>query len=133
MGAPTPESLSVSNTEHGHQAAIFCHFAMPAKQTQYPELKYLLFAVPNGGLRDKITAARLKTEGVKSGTADIICLVPKAGYHGFVLELKKLGEKKRKPEQVAFIAEAKAHGFCGCIVEGWELAVQYLEAYLNQE
>ena len=36
--------------------------------------KTVWFHVPNGGKRDKITAARLKQMGVRSGVADIIVL-----------------------------------------------------------
>lgn len=37
---------------------------------QYP--KYLIFAVPNGGWRNAIVAAKLKAEGVLAGAADLI-------------------------------------------------------------
>ena len=36
--------------------------------------KTVFFAVPNGGLRNKVTASRLKRMGVRSGVADIIML-----------------------------------------------------------
>lgn len=36
---------------------------------------YLVMAVPNGGLRDAITAKRLKDEGVLSGTPDLILVL----------------------------------------------------------
>lgn len=36
---------------------------------QFPKIWY--FAVPNGGQRNKIVAAKLKQEGVKSGVPDI--------------------------------------------------------------
>lgn len=35
---------------------------------QIPELR-LLFHIPNGGYRNKVTAARMKAEGVKAGDA----------------------------------------------------------------
>lgn len=34
------------------------------------------FAVPNGEYRDKITAARLKAQGVRAGAPDLIVVVP---------------------------------------------------------
>lgn len=42
---------------------------------QYP--KYLCFAVPNGGNRNKIEAARLKSEGVLAGVSDLIVISEK--------------------------------------------------------
>ena len=50
--------------EHREQAALF-EWARYAGG-RYPELA-LLFAVPNGGRRDAVTGARLKSEGVKAG------------------------------------------------------------------
>lgn len=38
---------------------------------QYPEARRLLWAVPNGGDRDEITAAKLKATGVLSGVHDV--------------------------------------------------------------
>ena len=51
-------------SEHDEQYKLFLW-------TRYrPELKWM-FAIPNGGIRDRITAARMKQEGVKSGVWDI--------------------------------------------------------------
>ena len=80
----TPEQIAASGTEHSVQSALFCWIA---QQTDYPELK-LAFSIPNGGLRDKITAARLKAEGVKSGVWDIFLPVPRGRYHGMFIEMK---------------------------------------------
>jgi len=64
-----PETLAKAGTEHAHQAALFC---WAAHSTQiYPELLWL-FAVPNGGQRNIVTAVRLRAEGVRSGVSDII-------------------------------------------------------------
>jgi hypothetical protein len=45
------------------------------------------FAVPNGGQRNKIVAAKLKSEGVKAGVPDI-CIVAGGGM-AYFLEVKK--------------------------------------------
>ena len=47
---------------------------------QFPKLKLLLFAVPNGGRRNKIEAANLKRQGVRAGVADLILLFQKGGH-----------------------------------------------------
>jgi hypothetical protein len=128
---PTPEGLAKNNTEDGHQAAIFCHFALPHKQAEFPECAVLLFAIPNGGLRDKITAAKLKATGTKSGTLDMFLSVSRGGFHGCYVELKKIGVKKAKPEQVSFIMAARAEGYYATVAEGWIEAVEYIEGYLR--
>lgn len=48
----------------------------------------LLFAVPNGGSRHIAEAANLKRQGVTSGVADVILLIPKKGYASLCIEFK---------------------------------------------
>ena len=42
----------------------------------HPELS-MLYAVPNGGRRDKAEAAHLKRQGVRAGVPDLCLAVPK--------------------------------------------------------
>lgn len=49
--------------------------------------QFMWFHPPNGGWRDKRTAARFKGEGVKPGVSDIIMIFPPNG-HVAVAELK---------------------------------------------
>ena len=63
---------------------------------QYPELAILLFAVPNGGARNKREAGIMKAEGVTAGVADIILLIPSGGYASLCMEFKT--EKGRQQE-----------------------------------
>ena len=55
--------------------------------------KLPIFAVPNGGLRDKGTSRILKQEGVISGVWDILSLTPNKQYLGFMIETKALNGK----------------------------------------
>ena len=67
----------MNDYEHQVQKAI----------AQYLDMKRLCwFAIPNGGQRNKIVAAKLKAEGVKSGVPDI-CIVFDGMAH--FLEVKK--------------------------------------------
>ena len=92
----TPQQLAKPGTEHAHQVALFCWAA--SMLAIHPELRWM-YAIPNGGDRNPIVAARLKAEGVKSGVSDICIPVAKHGYHGFYIELKKPGGKE-SPTQV---------------------------------
>lgn len=47
-----------------------------------------LYAVPNGGVRNKATAGRLKAEGVRAGYPDLGLDVPVGKWHGMRVELK---------------------------------------------
>lgn len=55
---------------------------------QYAQLSPLLFAVPNGGQRGKITAKILIGEGVVPGVSDLILLVPRGPYASLCIEMK---------------------------------------------
>jgi hypothetical protein len=60
---------------------------------QFPEFEKLLYAVPNGGFRNKRTAAILRKEGVISGIPDQCLAVARKGFHGLYIEQKIKGNK----------------------------------------
>jgi len=76
---------------------------------QYPEMKKLLFAVPNGGKRGKATAAILKAVGVVAGVSDLILLVSKKGYGSLCIEMKT-PKGRQSDDQAAFEIEAISAG-----------------------
>lgn len=128
----TPESLAASGTEGGAQAALFCW----AQQNilQYPQLKWL-FHIPNGGFRDKITAAKLKAQGVKAGVPDICLPVKKYLYHeftycGLYIELK-VGKNKATKEQEEWLAHLFEQGYDVAVCHGWEEARDKILKYLG--
>jgi hypothetical protein len=125
----TPEMLAKSGSEHAHQSALFCWAALKETQTKYPELEFM-FAIPNGGERNKIVAGQLKAEGVKAGVWDIFLPVSRHGFHGLFIEMK------RKPNDVS--QEQKQFG-CFCVSQNYDTAVAWdwteakrtLERYLS--
>lgn len=70
----------------------------------HPELS-MLYAVPNGGRRDKAEAAHLKRQGVRAGVPDLCLAVPKGKYHGLYIELK-VGNNKTSEHQDKLVAES---------------------------
>ena len=124
----TPEMLAKSDTEGGHQAAVFCYFQQNIDK--YPKAQ-LLFAIPNGGLRDKITAAKLKATGVKAGVPDMMLPVARSVWQGLFVELKKDHKQKLSDEQKKwFDALAKA-GYAVIVCYGWKHAVDEIIHYLE--
>ena len=103
-------------------------------QHKYPELE-LLFSVPNGGNRDRVTATILKAEGVKAGVCDIHLPVPKGGYASLFIELKATdaANKNGTPSQREFIKKAIEWGNYARICVGMGEAVDTLEKYLRGE
>ena len=114
-------------SEHDEQSAIFEWAAL--MQGAYPELG-LLFAIPNGGKRDKATAGKLKAEGVKAGVPDLFLPVAKDGYHGLFIELK-VGDNTPSKVQDAWIMSLRSNGYCVIVVWGWERAINAIKNYIE--
>lgn len=95
---------------------------------QIPEK--LLFSVPNGGSRNKIEAANLKRQGVRSGVADVILLIPKKGFASLCMEFKtKTG--KQSLEQKKFQKQAENCGSKYVIVRSVKEAIEKIKEYLK--
>lgn len=130
----TPEQLAKPGTEHAHQCALFCW----AGQSEWRAIfKMLLFAVPNGGDRNRIVAGRLKAEGVTSGVHDVLLLVSRKGYNYLSIEMKKPTQRNVKngglsDNQILFgTAVSTTGGGLVKVCYTWEEAKQALEEYLN--
>lgn len=86
-----------------------------------------MFAIPNGGLRNKVQASRLKAEGVKPGVPDTFLPFPSGGYAGLWIEFKKPGTEKKKggglsQEQAEFREYLESAGY------SYKVAYHYLQA-----
>ena len=123
-----PAKYAEAGTEHAHQVALFMHVATLIPK--YPELKWM-YAIPNGGKRDPITANRLKSEGVKSGISDICLPFAKQGYHGFYIEMKK-PKGKESAEQKEFGAFLTEQGYLYTMCDSWDKAKSAVEWYVGQ-
>lgn len=95
---------------------------------KYPQLKWL-FHIPNGGKRDKVTAAKLKAEGVKAGVPDICLPVARGKFHGLYIELKA-GKNKATKLQMEWLEGLDLNGYKTAICYGWEEASELIKNYL---
>ena len=117
-------------SEEEEQIRLFNWAAM--RSSVYPELKDL-FHIPNGGLRSKPEAARMKAAGVKPGVSDIFLPAPRGQYHGLFIELKRQRGGKASDEQKVFINKMRAAGYAAEICHGWEKAAECITAYLERQ
>jgi hypothetical protein len=122
-----PSTKPPAPSEHDEQAALFTWASK--NRVLIPDLAWM-FAIPNGGARDVITAARLKAEGVKRGVPDICLPVPRGGKHGLFLELKARGGRA-SPEQQEYINYLLRQGYDARVVVGFEAARDALLEYLG--
>ena len=150
-GSPLPRDLCKNNTEHGHQAALFCWIAA-INNVGISKDVIKMYAIPNGGKRDAATAAMLKAEGVRRGIPDLFLPVPivvtyrnRTMLHGLFndsrltndvlsglyIEMKKPKEGKTSEEQKQRIAELKNDGYACVVSRNWVAAKDIIICYLN--
>lgn len=123
--------------EAADQRALF--YWMWANRGKHKALS-LAYAIPNGGLRNKAVAGKLKAEGVKSGVPDICLPWPMhgsqwphgQGYGALYIELKH-GDNKPTEEQKWWMTELNAAGNLAVVCYGWESAARMVCKYLGVE
>ena len=115
-------------SEEEEQVTLFNWAKMQEKK--YPELA-LMFHIPNGGMRSKSEAARLKKQGVEAGVPDICIPCAKCGKHGLFIELKKLTGGRTSKEQKEWIEALNKAGYAATVCCGWKEASKMILAYLE--
>jgi hypothetical protein len=86
-------------------------------------------SIPNGELRDPVTAARLKATGLKSGVADTFLPEPRGIYHGLYVELKT-PTGVLSANQKEFIAAMRLRGYCVVVLDTLEAFQALITDYL---
>jgi hypothetical protein len=114
-------------TEHEEQKALIERVRL--NENQHPKLK-LLFAIPNGGLRHRATAGKLKAEGVKAGVPDLFLPVASHGCHGLFIELKAKGGTVTE-SQWAMLKALSEEGYRALIAVGHDEAWMRIMEYLH--
>jgi len=104
-------------SEHAEQVTFVAWF-----RAQYPDVR--IFAIPNGGIRHKVTAQQLKAEGVASGVPDLYIPV----WHLWI-EMKRQKGGRLSPEQKDWKAYLEACGDTVFVCKGWEAAKKAVEQW----
>jgi hypothetical protein len=121
---PTWKSLKLS--EHQEQSKVI-QWAN-AHSFIYAPLG-LLYAIPNGGLRNKIVGKKLKREGVKKDFPDLCLPVARKGKHALYIEMKIIGGEAR-PGQLVIKELLEAQGNQVVVCQGADDAISVLLLYL---
>lgn len=116
-------------SEHTEQAALFTWAAVCVPRA--PELA-LLFAIPNGGVRHKAVAAKMKAEGVKPGIPDTFLPVARRDYHGIFIEMK-FGSNRATPQQREWDKFLTRQGYIVATCWSWIEAARTLVWYLGYQ
>lgn len=138
--------IAKAGSEHAHQRAFFAWLAWMKHLNVYPKADRM-FAIPNGGKRDPITAARLKAEGVKPGVPDTFYPVPSPGlmdgamhvkasnvlfvkHCGLWLEFKKPQKGRERSQQSERMEWMIEDGYAVATVYSWRAAAHAFADYV---
>lgn len=111
------------NKEHHLQSACIKWFRLQHRGK-------LIYAIPNGGMRNKIVAAKLKEEGVTAGVPDLHIPISNRFYHGLYIEMKV---KPNSPTELQkqMMKQLQANGYkcsvCYSLEDFQEVVNQYLK------
>jgi len=93
-----------------------------------------MFAIPNGGKRNKREAARLRRQGVKAGVYDIFLPYPTGKYPGLFIEMKRRkvdGSSSISPKQRLFGMDMEKQGYKCVICYGADQAIKVIKEYVE--
>ena len=114
----------MKNQEHLLQVQCINWFRL-----QYP--KELIYAIPNGGQRNIITAKKLKAEGVTAGIPDLFVAAACGGYNGMYIELKNGKQGIVSENQKRIIAHLQNKGYKVVVSRSFEDFTSIINAYLS--
>lgn len=110
-------------------------FRWAAYQTAvYPELQ-LLFHIGNegnrGGKYGMMDGARNKAQGVKAGVPDLFFPVPRGGFHGLFIEMKRADGGRVSEDQRGWLEALRRQGYMAVVCKGFDAAKNVLIDYLR--
>lgn len=115
--------------EFQEQCKVFVLLRDPLIEKRHPEVK-LIFSTLNGIHAGKAQAGKAKASGNLKGVADIICLVPRMGYHGLLIEMKSPTGTQSK-EQAEFMENAQKEGYYYAVYRSADNVIRIIEWYLG--
>lgn len=116
-------------TEHVEQCHLFRWAEL--ESIRLPELK-TMFAIPNGGKRNKITAWKMKLEGVRAGIPDAMLPIPRGEHHGLFIEMKREKGGTTPEIQKQWHKALREHGYRVEVCKGFESAKNVILDYLTK-
>lgn len=119
----------MKSLEHAEQVSLMQWWSLQCRRFGIPE--QLLFAIPNGGQRNIITAKRMKDEGVRAGIPDLFLAVPRGKFHGLFVEMKKPQGGVVSDSQKSCMKMLSENGYCVTVCHGFIEAKTAITRYLD--
>lgn len=116
-------------TESQHQITAIAWWDKVGSR-QYKLPTYALAAIPNGGMRDIITAAKLRREGVRAGIPDLMLMVPRHGWSGLFIEQKRQ-DGRLSAAQIEIMAWLTLQGYMAATCYSADETIAAVQGYLG--
>lgn len=89
-------------------------------------------ATPMGGYRPDGSGGQLRGEGAKAGIPDLYMDIPRNGYHGLRIEMKK-SDRSAQPsdDQKGWLQRLADHGYKAVLCRGHQAAIKTISLYLG--
>lgn len=113
-------------SEHQEQKALFQWIKLNEPKYKHLELAH---ASMNAGGRNPRLA---KESGIKAGVPDVLIPVPKRGFCGLFIEMKRVKGGVVSKEQKWFIEELEKIGYCARVCRGYIEAVALIKWYWGE-
>ena len=115
-------------TQSEHHLQVEC---LRWLRLQYPDI--LCYAIPNGGQRNTIVAAKLKEEGATAGVPDLHIPVPRGRYASLYIEMKNGKAGRLSDHQKEIIPRLQAYGNKVVVCRNFEEFQQEITNYLTMQ
>ena len=112
-------------TEDEEQKTVFSWAAY------FPKLKWM-HHISNESKVPVQYRVKLKAMGLKSGVADIFLPLPRNGYHGLYIEMKRTKGSKTSDIQKEFIEDMNKEGYKAVICKGAGEAIETIKKYMEE-
>ena len=111
-----------------HQIQVAC-----VRWFRYAYPQSIIYAVPNGGQRNAVVAAKLKAEGVLSGIPDLCVAEAKCGYHALYVEMKNGTQGKVSEHQRELIEQLREKGYCCEVCRSFDEFEKVVSDYMGEK
>lgn len=115
----------MNDSEHRIQVNCVRYF-----RYQFPDK--IIFAIPNGSVRNIITARRLKDEGVLAGVPDLYIAEPNGDWAGLFIEMKNGKAGRVSENQQEVMTKLTSVGYKCAVVRSFEEFVAVVKDYFGE-
>jgi len=119
---------SPTYTEHVEQRSLVTWAALQSKTIRELES---LFSIPNGAHVSLPQAGKLKSEGLKSGVPDLFLAIPRHGYAGMFIEMKRITGGVVSEAQKEWHKRLSDNGYHVVVCKGFDAAKEAILNYLK--